>query len=86
MLAAVLAINIGLPFVNGIMLGFGEIFARAVLAPWLGIAPPLATYNRFSPSPADVPPLESIPPGGIRSWARGVLDRRSQRAEPPQDQ
>ncbi|KAG9017987.1 hypothetical protein FRB90_012712 [Tulasnella sp. 427] len=31
-----LAINMFLPFVNGVMLGFGEIFARNVLAPWIG--------------------------------------------------
>ncbi|KAG8863191.1 hypothetical protein FRB96_009373 [Tulasnella sp. 330] len=31
-----LAINMFLPFVNGVMLGFGEIFARDVLAPWIG--------------------------------------------------
>lgn len=30
-------INLGLPFLNGIMLGFGEIFARVVVAPALGI-------------------------------------------------
>ncbi|PWY97070.1 hypothetical protein BCV70DRAFT_167744 [Testicularia cyperi] len=30
-------INLGLPFLNGVMLGFGEIFARVVLAPALGI-------------------------------------------------
>lgn len=31
-----LAINMFLPFVNGVMLGFGEVFARNVIAPWLG--------------------------------------------------
>ncbi|KAG8970533.1 hypothetical protein FRC03_006662 [Tulasnella sp. 419] len=31
-----LAINLFLPFVNGVMNGFGEIFARNVLGPWLG--------------------------------------------------
>jgi len=31
-----LAINMFLPFVNGVMLGFGEIFARNVIAPWIG--------------------------------------------------
>lgn len=30
-------INLGLPFLNGVMLGFGEIFARVVVAPALGI-------------------------------------------------
>ncbi|SPO28504.1 related to MIM1  len=30
-------INLGLPFLNGVMLGFGEIFARVVVAPTLGI-------------------------------------------------
>lgn len=37
LLLASLAINIGLPFVNGVMLGFGEIFARTVVAPRLGL-------------------------------------------------
>ncbi|EST04642.1 Outer membrane protein, MIM1/TOM13, mitochondrial [Kalmanozyma brasiliensis GHG001] len=32
-----LFINLGLPFLNGVMLGFGEIFARVVVAPALGI-------------------------------------------------
>ncbi|TKY89709.1 hypothetical protein EX895_001494 [Sporisorium graminicola] len=30
-------INLGLPFLNGVMLGFGEIFARVIVAPALGI-------------------------------------------------
>ena len=73
--------NIGLPFVNGVMLGFGEIFARAFLAPWLGLTPPLLRPNLYSPSPADVPPLESVPPGGLRSWARGVWERSGEKRE-----
>lgn len=28
--------NIGLPFINGVMLGFGEIFAKEVLVVWFG--------------------------------------------------
>ncbi|KAG8908342.1 hypothetical protein FRB99_007269 [Tulasnella sp. 403] len=35
-LVSSLAINMFLPFVNGVMLGFGEIFARNVIAPWFG--------------------------------------------------
>ena len=31
-----LAVNLLLPFVNGVMLGFGEIFAKNVLLDWLG--------------------------------------------------
>lgn len=31
-----LAVNLLLPFVNGVMLGFGEIFAKNVLMDWLG--------------------------------------------------
>ena len=69
LLAASVAINIGLPFINGVFLGFGEIFARAFLAPWMGLAPPLRLLPN-SASPADVAPLPSIPPGGIRSGAR----------------
>lgn len=30
------AINVLLPFVNGVMLGFGEIFAKNVIVQWLG--------------------------------------------------
>ncbi|EPQ31457.1 uncharacterized protein PFL1_00792 [Pseudozyma flocculosa PF-1] len=37
LLTSSLFINLGLPFINGVMLGFGEIFARVVLAPALGI-------------------------------------------------
>ncbi|OCH95426.1 hypothetical protein OBBRIDRAFT_822898 [Obba rivulosa] len=35
-LLASVAINLVLPFVNGVMLGFGEIFAKNVLVRWLG--------------------------------------------------
>ncbi|KDQ19355.1 hypothetical protein BOTBODRAFT_170460 [Botryobasidium botryosum FD-172 SS1] len=35
-LFSTLAINLVLPFVNGVMLGFGEIFARNVVGPWFG--------------------------------------------------
>ena len=63
---AVVAINIGLPFINGLMLGFGEIFARAFIAPYIGLAPPLPT-NRYSASPADVPALPISRWAGIRS-------------------
>ncbi|KAF8754332.1 Outer membrane protein TOM13 [Rhizoctonia solani] len=38
-----LAINMFLPFVNGVMLGFGEIFARNVIGPWFGWPKPVAT-------------------------------------------
>ncbi|CAD6913084.1 unnamed protein product [Tilletia controversa] len=37
LIATAVAINLGLPFVNGIMLGFGEIVARTFLAPWIGV-------------------------------------------------
>jgi hypothetical protein len=37
-LTSALAINFLLPFVNGVMLGFGEIFARNVVA-WIGWSP-----------------------------------------------
>ncbi|SHO77141.1 Similar to S.cerevisiae protein MIM1 (Mitochondrial protein required for outer membrane protein import) [Malassezia sympodialis ATCC 42132] len=67
LVTATLAINIGLPFLNGVMLGFGEIFARAFIAPWIGLAPPVP-MSRLSASPADVPPMASIPPTGVRSW------------------
>jgi hypothetical protein len=32
-----LAINMLLPFVNGVMLGFGEIFAKNVILDWMGL-------------------------------------------------
>ncbi|KAF8962775.1 hypothetical protein BDZ97DRAFT_1905165 [Flammula alnicola] len=34
-----LAVNLLLPFVNGVMLGFGEIFAKNVVMEWLGWKP-----------------------------------------------
>lgn len=37
LIAGSVFINLGLPFLNGVMLGFGEIFARVVVAPALGI-------------------------------------------------
>lgn len=36
LLLSCLAINLLLPFVNGMMLGFGEIFAKNVLVRWMG--------------------------------------------------
>ncbi|KZT73134.1 hypothetical protein DAEQUDRAFT_808664 [Daedalea quercina L-15889] len=45
-LLASLAVNIGLPFVNGVMLGFGEIFAKEVLVVWFGWG------KRSQPAPA----------------------------------
>ncbi|KAL0064844.1 hypothetical protein AAF712_008241 [Marasmius tenuissimus] len=41
-LCASLAINLVLPFVNGVMLGFGEIFAKNVVLRWLG-------WNTYGP-------------------------------------
>ncbi|KAL0567394.1 hypothetical protein V5O48_014598 [Marasmius crinis-equi] len=41
-LCASLAINLLLPFVNGVMLGFGEIFAKNVVLRWLG-------WNTYGP-------------------------------------
>lgn len=38
-----LAINLLLPFVNGVMLGFGEIFAKNVVVGWLGWKVPGST-------------------------------------------
>jgi hypothetical protein len=35
-LASSLAVNLLLPFVNGVMLGFGEIFAKNFVLQWLG--------------------------------------------------
>lgn len=45
LLLASVAINIGLPFINGVMLGFGEIFARSIVAPWIGLAPAAININ-----------------------------------------
>ncbi|KAF8596283.1 hypothetical protein BDV93DRAFT_610971 [Ceratobasidium sp. AG-I] len=42
-LVSSIAINMFLPFVNGVMLGFGEIFARNVVGPWFGWPKPIAT-------------------------------------------
>jgi hypothetical protein len=36
LLLSSLAINLLLPFVNGVMLGFGEIFAKNILVGWIG--------------------------------------------------
>ena len=48
LLLASLAINIGLPFVNGVALGFGEIFARTFVAPRLGFS---LGINTMAPLP-----------------------------------
>lgn len=44
-LAASVLINVGLPFVNGVMLGFGELFARNVIGVRLGWATPFPESN-----------------------------------------
>lgn len=38
-----LSVNMLLPFVNGVMLGFGEIFAKTVVVGWLGWGPAVTT-------------------------------------------
>ena len=45
LLLASTVINIGLPFINGIALGFGEILARGLIAPWIGLAPAALNIN-----------------------------------------
>ena len=42
-LVSALAINLFLPFVNGVMLGFGEIFAKNVVFKWFGWSAPGST-------------------------------------------
>ena len=42
-----LSINMFLPFVNGVMLGFGEIFAKTVIVGWLGWGPRVAANVGF---------------------------------------
>ncbi|KAH9960866.1 hypothetical protein BC827DRAFT_1205861 [Russula dissimulans] len=42
-LVSSLSINMFLPFVNGVMLGFGEIFAKTVVVEWLGWGPTVPT-------------------------------------------
>lgn len=58
-----LAINMFLPFVNGVMLGFGEIFARNVVGPWFGwkVINPNATRPTLRPKlVSDAERLERI--------------------------
>lgn len=51
-----LAINMFLPFVNGVMLGFGEIFARNVVGPLFGWkAPSVAGVGLRAPTKAEEP-------------------------------
>jgi hypothetical protein len=48
-----LAINFFLPFLNGVMLGFGEIFAKEVVAGWIGWKP-LGAPRRSAPTAVGV--------------------------------
>ncbi|KDR76309.1 hypothetical protein GALMADRAFT_247669 [Galerina marginata CBS 339.88] len=52
-----LAVNLLLPFVNGVMLGFGEIFAKNIVMDWLGWKPSgpgsSATNVGIRPSPRE---------------------------------
>jgi len=43
--ASALTVNLLLPFVNGVMLGFGEIFAKNVVMGWLGWSAPAANVG-----------------------------------------
>jgi hypothetical protein len=51
-LVSSVAINMFLPFVNGVMLGFGEIFARNVVGPWFGWPKPVASSVGIRAAPA----------------------------------
>ena len=54
-LLASVAINVLLPFVNGVMLGFGEIFAKKVIIGWLGWKiPGMASGASSSPAASRV--------------------------------
>lgn len=49
-----LAINLCLPFINGVMLGLGEIFARETVAIYFGIGPKASQANAPRPARANV--------------------------------
>lgn len=49
-----LAINLLLPFVNGVMLGLGEIFARESIAIYFGLGPKASTAAGPRPAKANV--------------------------------
>lgn len=66
LLLASFAINLGLPFINGVMLGFGEIFARTIVAPWIGLAPGAININ------APGPRAPSTGGAGLRKAGVGV--------------
>jgi len=63
-LVSSLTINLLLPFINGVMLGFGEIFARHIIkwngwsnvASFLGLRSPSPTKVEAYPSPLSGPP------------------------------
>lgn len=61
-LFAAVAINLLLPFVNGVMLGFGEIFAKNVVLQWFGWNKPARTGRVATtvglglPKPFDISP------------------------------
>lgn len=46
-IASSVAINLFLPFINGVMLGFGEIFAKNVVMVWFGWKVPGSTETRL---------------------------------------
>lgn len=64
LLLASVAINLGLPFINGVMLGFGEIFARTIVAPWIGLAP--ASININAPGPRSAAAASTSSGVGLR--------------------
>ncbi|BGP38782.1 hypothetical protein JCM10450v2_002736 [Rhodotorula kratochvilovae] len=67
---ASLAINVGLPFVNGVMLGFGELFARNVVGVRLGW--PLASSSSSSGAASGRANTAGV---GLRAaGARGTAD------------
>ncbi|GAA5820790.1 hypothetical protein JCM3770_000994 [Rhodotorula araucariae] len=72
---ASLAINVGLPFVNGVMLGFGELFARNVVGVRLGWPLASASASASSPGRANT--------AGVGLRAAGAAGARGRGADVP---
>ncbi|KAK0540057.1 hypothetical protein OC835_000855 [Tilletia horrida] len=77
LLASALAINLGLPFVNGIMLGFGEIVARTLLAPWIGVVLGPLLPARFGFGGGLGTAQAGLGAGGANTSAAAQRDRRN---------
>lgn len=79
-IVASVAINFGLPFINGVMLGFGELFAKNVIATRLGWSSPAASPSASTDGRANTSSLGLRAAGGRPSLGPDGEPRKNDEA------